>query len=84
MEINYNEAVNKYDFSTTIGLTGGADAGIKLVGGILFLDARYSGDFLFFKANDAPQYRRKMLSISIGYNYGFINKVYQQGDKNEK
>jgi TolB-like protein len=84
MEINYNDAVNKYDFSTTIGLTGGADAGIKLVGGILFLDARYSGDFLFFKANDAPQYRRKMLSISIGYNYGFINKVYQQGDKNEK
>jgi hypothetical protein len=74
MELTKNDVSGKYDFSSTVGLTGGADAGIKLGGGILFLDARYSGDFLFFRADDAAQYRRKIFSISLGYSYGFFDK----------
>jgi hypothetical protein len=82
MQVTHNGNTSDYDFSSTFGLTGGANAGMKLGPGVLLLDARFSGDFRFFRANDTPQYRRTMFSISLGYNYGFFNKPIA-GGKNE-
>ncbi|GHV79011.1 hypothetical protein AGMMS49944_08020 [Spirochaetia bacterium] len=75
MEVKRNSQTETYDFTAPIGITGGANAGIKLGPGLLFLDFRYSGDFTYFWANDSAQFRRNMFTVSLGYNYGFINKA---------
>jgi hypothetical protein len=75
MEVTRGGAVETYDFTPTAGWTAGVDAGLKAGPGILFLDVRYSGDFNFVRSNGEGQYRRNIFSISLGYNYGFINKA---------
>jgi TolB-like protein len=75
MEVTQGGDTNTYDFSPTPGWVGGANAGMKLGPGLLFLDARYSGDFIFVESNGNGQYRRNMFSISLGYNYGFITRA---------
>jgi TolB-like protein len=64
----------KHDFSPTIALSGGINAGARLGPGVLFLDARYTGDCTFVRANDEAQYRRNGFSLSLGYHFGLINK----------
>ncbi|MDR3302584.1 MAG: porin family protein [Spirochaetaceae bacterium] len=75
LELTQNGASTFYDFSSTVGWTVGADAGMQLGPGILFLDLRYTGDFKFVQSNGEGQYRRNIFSISLGYNYGFIDKT---------
>jgi hypothetical protein len=81
IEVNRNDQTETYNFTAPVGLTGGANAGIKLGPGLLFLDIRYNGDFTYFRANGAAQFRRNMFAASLGYNYGFINKAASGGKK---
>jgi hypothetical protein len=75
MEVTQGNDTKPYGFSATPGWVGGANAGIKLGQGLLFVDARYSGDFLFVQADKKGQYRRNIFSISLGYDYGLITKT---------
>jgi hypothetical protein len=74
MIVTQNSTTTTYDFSPTAGWTAGANAGIKAGSGVLFADFRYSSDLMFVQANENGQYSRNSISISLGYNYGFINK----------
>jgi hypothetical protein len=67
-------APQTHDFSPSFAWTLGAEAGMQFGPGLLFLDFRYSGDFKFVRSNGDGHYRRNIFSISLGYNYGFINK----------
>jgi hypothetical protein len=75
MELGRGGVTEHYSFSPTIGLTGGAAAGMQFGPGLLFLDLRSSGDVTFVQAGGNGQYRRNTVSVSLGYNYGLINKA---------
>ena len=60
-----------------LGWTAGLSFGGKLdpLPGIFFIDMRYSSDeFNTYVIEDQEPYRRRAVSISIGYQYGFITK----------
>jgi len=60
-----------------IGWTAGLSFGGKLdpLPGIFFIDLRYSNDeFNTFVTKDDEAYRRRAVTISLGYQYGFITK----------
>jgi hypothetical protein len=66
-----------YNSDFPIGITAGATFGGKFdpVPGIFFIDVRYSMDlFDTTVKKDGGGYRRNSLTISIGYEYGFITK----------
>jgi hypothetical protein len=75
MNVTQSGTTENYSYTAPLGITGGADVGMKLGPGILFLDLRYSADRKYFWANDAAQFSRSMFSVSLGYNFGLINKV---------
>jgi hypothetical protein len=75
MAIERNGTTESYGYTAPMGISGGADVGIKLGQGVLFLDVRYSADLKYFWANDSAQFTRSIFSVSLGYNYGFINKA---------
>jgi hypothetical protein len=61
-------------YSVPLGISAGADAGIRLGPGILFLDLNFSAD-LGEGAFTAPgirdiHYTRKSFGLSLGYSYG--------------
>jgi TolB-like protein len=70
--VTRNGNAERYDFSPTLGLAAGINAGIKAGPGLLFLDIRYYGDCMFVRADDVPQYRRQTVSISLGYSFGLL------------
>jgi hypothetical protein len=74
LDMTAKGAPKSYDFSSTVELTAGANIGVKLGPGILFLDARYNRDFNFVCFDDSAQYRRNAISLSLGYQYGMVNK----------
>jgi hypothetical protein len=74
MEVTLNGTAESYSFTAPVGITGGVDVGVKLGPGLLFLDLRYGADLTYFWANDSAQYTRSMFVVSLGYNYGVINK----------
>ena len=60
-----------------LGVTGGVTFGGKLdpLPGIFFIDLRYSMDFFdTIMKKDGEGFRRRDVTISIGYEYGFITK----------
>jgi hypothetical protein len=74
-----------YDLTGRFGITAGVDLGIRLGPGILFLDARYGGDFgeILIQVDDGTtiSYKRAMLSVSIGYELALLNKrQYTRGN----
>jgi hypothetical protein len=75
MEVTQSGQTETYDAIAPIGFTGGVAAGVKTGPGLLFLDLRYSGDFTYFFANDSAQFRRSMLSLSLGYNFGLVTRT---------
>jgi hypothetical protein len=75
MNVTQNGATASHNFSPTLAWTGGANAGMQFGPGLLFLDFRYSGGLKFVQSNGGGQYRGNMFSISLGYNYGLINKT---------
>ncbi|MDR0600371.1 MAG: outer membrane beta-barrel protein [Treponema sp.] len=78
MKVTRDETTERGDFSPTFGLTAGMNAGMKAGPGVVFLDIRYYGDFLFTRVNGTPQYRRQRVSFSLGYSYGLVTKGVKQ------
>jgi TolB-like protein len=72
------DAPGSYQFAVPVGVTGGADFGVKLGPGALFLDARYSHDLGNTSISDddgtLSVYSRSKASISLGYELGLFNK----------
>jgi hypothetical protein len=55
---------------------GGIAVAFPVGSGMLFADIRYAGDLGEPKLqNGLSTYRRNMLSISIGYEFGFFKKT---------
>jgi hypothetical protein len=71
----------EYGLTTALGFTLGADFGIRMGPGILFLDLRYSGDLgtTVIQVDSGREYKRGMLSFSIGYELAWINKKRRTG-----
>jgi hypothetical protein len=73
-----DDGKSSYKFSVPIGVVGGLDLGIKLGPGALFLDARYAADLGNTSISDGKGnlavYSRQMLSFSLGYEIGIINR----------
>jgi hypothetical protein len=66
-----------YDQIFPVGITFGANFGGKLdpIPGIFFIDMRFSMDlFNTYVRADDEGYRRMALTLSIGYEFGFITK----------
>ncbi|MDR1617930.1 MAG: hypothetical protein LBS06_02635 [Treponema sp.] len=60
-----------------LGYTLGLSAGIKLGPGDLFFDLRYSGDLSAAEIDNvagSKLYTRNMVSFTLGYEFGFINR----------
>jgi len=75
--INFSTDKIAYGSLIPIGWTAGMTFGGKLdpVPGIFFIDVRYSSDeFNTFVLKDDEAYRRKAVTISVGYEFGFITK----------
>ncbi|MDR3338416.1 MAG: hypothetical protein LBT16_14565, partial [Treponema sp.] len=74
----YDEA-GSYSYSVfpPLGLLGGVSAGIPLGPGIIFADLRYAADLgepELKGGGEIETYRRHMLSLSFGYEFGFFRK----------
>jgi TolB-like protein len=67
-----------YTPSVPLGYLGGVNIGIKLGPGVLFLDARYAAELGGTSINDGKGdlnvFSRGMISLSLGYELGLINK----------
>jgi hypothetical protein len=69
-----------YDVSPPLGLLGGINGGIKLGGGMIFADLRYTADLgtTVRKQPEASEgietYWRSMVSLTLGYEWGFFAK----------
>jgi hypothetical protein len=64
-----------YSWSADIplGFTAGLETAMKLGPGMLLADIRYSGDFSTIRIHDTDTgYKRGMVSITLGYAFGFI------------
>jgi hypothetical protein len=67
-----------YSISPPFGLLGGIVVALPVRSGMLFLDLRYAGDLGEPELQDSgglSAYQRNMLSISIGYEFGFFKKT---------
>jgi hypothetical protein len=63
-----------------LGITGGLSLGAKIGPGNIFVDTRYGYDLGDITgASTEPTYRRSMVSISIGYEFGLIKRKPRTG-----
>jgi hypothetical protein len=68
-----------YSISLPLGLTGGIQAAVKAGPGRIFADLRYAGDFgevtidMDDQGKNYNNYYRYMVSISLGYEFGFFD-----------
>jgi hypothetical protein len=83
--LNDNQRSWAYDISPPLGLLGGLNGAIKLGAGMIFADLRYTAD-LGTIVREEPGvsegleiYRRSMVSLTLGYEWGFFAK--KGGDK---
>ncbi|MDR2376120.1 MAG: hypothetical protein LBD96_06745 [Treponema sp.] len=65
-----------YTYSSPLGLLGGLNVAYKLGPGLFFGDFRYTADLGEAKPDSGEilQYRRSMLSFTLGYEWGFVTK----------
>jgi hypothetical protein len=67
-----------YDYSVPLGLSAGADIGIKMGPGVLFADLRYLMDFGNTSIRDdygvLSVYKRSQVSVSLGYEFALIGR----------
>jgi hypothetical protein len=72
-----NDSSFSYSISPPFGLLGGVSAGLPLGPGTIFADIRYAADLGEPELEDGggiKTYRRNMVSLSIGYEFGFFEK----------
>jgi hypothetical protein len=74
MNVKYNGRNHAYKAAISAGILAGVSAGMKTGPGLLFIDARFGGDLGYTAANNAEQYQRSILSFSLGYEFGFIDR----------
>jgi hypothetical protein len=74
MNVTSGESSQSYDFKNPIGILGGTNIGVKMDYGVLFADLRFGKDMGYVKANNADQYSRSFVSLSLGYEWGLINR----------
>jgi hypothetical protein len=72
--LNMEGQSNSYTVSPPIGLLGGLSGALKLGPGNIFAELRYAADLGEPEAGNLPTYRRSMLTLSLGYEWGFIEK----------
>ncbi|MFP3090594.1 hypothetical protein LQZ21_09740 [Treponema sp. TIM-1] len=65
-----------YRVSPPVGLLGGLNVGRELGPGALLIDLRYGIDLgePEVRSGDLKTYRRSMMSLTVGYEWGFITK----------
>jgi hypothetical protein len=64
-----------FSYKVPLGYTAGINLGMKAGPGNIFLDIRWSGDFSdTLGSKEELLYRRSMLSIGLGYEFGFFTK----------
>ncbi|MDR2746374.1 MAG: PorT family protein [Treponema sp.] len=70
-----------YSFTVPLGFTLGFEAAIKLGPGEVFTDLRYNGDFGRVNINDPDKtkYKRHVFSITLGYEFSFLDRNKQGG-----
>jgi hypothetical protein len=63
-------------FSVPLGFTLGFEGAVKFGPGEVFADLRYNGDFGMVNISDPDKtkYRRHVVSITLGYEFGFLDK----------
>jgi TolB-like protein len=75
---NYSGLTQKGTTSPNPGWIAGANAGIKLGSGAIFLDMRYMADFMKVKVQNSGGakeiYSLGIAAFSIGYEFGFVNR----------
>jgi hypothetical protein len=76
-ERNPLEETGSYSWSASVplGYTLGLEAAMRCGPGMLLADIRYSGDFdtIVIKDDVETSYKRRALSLTLGYAFGFIN-----------
>jgi hypothetical protein len=70
-----------YTFSVPAGFTAGLEAAVKYGPGLFLAGVRYAGDFGDINIDDDQKtsYRRDMLSIFFGYEFGFLDTKRRGG-----
>jgi len=74
LEVEKNGIKQEYEYSLPIDLLLGVNLGIKLGPGIVFTDIRLLQDLGYIKANEADQYSRTKISITLGYDFALWGK----------
>jgi hypothetical protein len=67
--------------SPPVGLLGGLSGALKLGPGMIIADIRYAADLGDTEGGDIKAYRRRDLSLTVGYELGFFTK--NRGTKHE-
>jgi hypothetical protein len=63
-----------FSVSFPLGFIIGADMGIPLGPGELFIDLRYGRDIGITVIQNGPRYNRERTSVGMGYKFGFFKK----------
>jgi hypothetical protein len=66
-----------YSVSPPLGILGGVSAGLPLGPGMIFADIRYTADLGEMELEQGVElqtYRRHMVTVSLGYEFGFFEK----------
>jgi hypothetical protein len=80
------KASYSYSFSPPLGLLGGVSVGFPLGPGMIFADLRYTADLgepELEGGGGMKTYRRHLASLSLGYEFGFLNKRQKREAQNE-
>jgi hypothetical protein len=74
--LNSGEQSFSYAYSPPLGLLGGLNVALKAGSGLFFGDLRYAADLgeAVPDGGDMLQYRRAMVSLTLGYEWGFFTK----------
>ncbi|MDR2079996.1 MAG: hypothetical protein LBP74_09780 [Treponema sp.] len=71
-----NREKRSYRFSPPLGFVGGLSGALKLGPGAIIADLRYAADFgdLEAKNGTTEEFRRSMISLTLGYELGFLTR----------
>jgi hypothetical protein len=74
--LNSEEDSLPWQVSPSLGLSGGLSGAVKMGPGAVIADLRYAADLgdLEAKEGDIQEFRRSMLSLTVGYELGFFAK----------
>jgi hypothetical protein len=76
------EKIEGFSTSFPLGFIVGADMGVPLGPGELFVDLRYSRDLGTAVIQNGPRYTRDRINVALGYKFGLIKRRRGGADKN--